>query len=73
MVKVDNPLIADETLERNPAVDLKLVAEVYRMSKELKGLDLWEETGSRVRSPFEIVPHLNPHGLEIERLISQGR
>ena len=72
MINIDKPLIADEKLERNPAVDLKLVNEVYRLSKELRDLDLWEETGSRVRSPFETRPHLKPHSLEIEQLISQG-
>ena len=72
MVKSDRFLPTDDQLAKNPAVNLKLVHEAYRVRKELDDLGVWEDSGSRVRSPFEMRPDLEPHGRKMEQLISQN-
>ena len=62
---------SEERIAKNPAVNLKLVNEAHRVRKELEKLGVWEDHGSRVRSPFEPNPTLQPHEQRIEQLISQ--
>ena len=54
-------LLNEDRLEENPAVDSRVVREAQRARKELESLGVWEESGSRVRSPFEFNPDLSPY------------
>ena len=54
-------LLNEDRLEENPAVDSRVVKEAQRARKELESLGVWEESGSRVRSPFEVNPDLSPY------------
>ena len=73
MAKNDQLPFTEDQLAKNPAVDLKVVKEAHRVRKELGDLGVWEESGSRVRNPFEITRAPRPHGQRIEQLISQNR
>ncbi len=65
-------LLTGDQIAKNPAVDAKVVKEAERARKELEALGVWEESGSRVRNPFEVKPDLRPHGQKIARLIAQS-
>ena len=65
-------LFTEERIAKNPAIDLKVVNEAQRARQELEALGIWEEDGSRVRSPFEIRPGLKPHTQRITQIIAQG-
>ena len=60
-------LLAKDQIAKNPAVDPKVVKEAERARKELEALGVWEESGSRVRNPFEVKPDLRSHGQEISQ------
>ena len=72
MTKSDRFLFTDEQLAKNPAVNLKLMHETYLVRKKLDDLGVWQNSGSRVRSPFEMRPDLEPHGRQMEQLMSQN-
>ncbi len=73
MVKSNQSPFTEDQLAKNPSVDPKVVNEAYRIRKELEDLGVWEESGIRVRNPFEIKPDPIPHGQKMEQIISQNR
>ncbi len=73
MLKEHQLMLTEEQIAKNPAIDPKIVKEALQMRRELEKLGVWEDSGSRVRNPFEIKPALNPRGQSGNRLITQNR
>ena len=61
-----------ERLEENPAVDSDIVRQALKMREELERLGLWEDSGSRVRNPFETQPEMYSDGFSKNRFITQS-
>ena len=72
LLLTEGNILTEGHIAKNPAVDLEMVKEAERARKELETLGVWEESGSRVRNPFEITPDLKPHGQKIAQLIAQS-
>ena len=51
MPKKDQPILTEEQIAKNPAIDPKIVKEALQMRRELENLGVWEDSGSRVRKP----------------------
>lgn len=64
--------LTEDRIVKNPAVDSAVVKEAERARKELESLGTWEESGSRVKNPFEDKPGLRPHGQKISQFIAQS-
>lgn len=72
MLSVSRFTLTEEQIAKNPAVDAKVVREAERARKELETLGVWEEIGSRVRSPFQVGPDVNRNEMNRGYLITQS-
>ncbi len=73
MLKEHQLKLTEEQIAKNPAVDPKIVNEALQMRRELEKLGVWEDSGSRVRNPFETKPTLKPRRENRSRLITQNQ
>ena len=73
MPKEQQQMLTDEQIAKNPAINPKIVKEALQMRRELEKLGVWDDSGSRVRNPFEIKPALKPGGESRSRLITQNQ
>ena len=73
MPKKDQPMLTEEQIAKNPAIDPKIVKEALQMRRELENFGVWEDSGSRVRNPTEVKPASNPRGQSGNRLITQNQ
>lgn len=71
MAKEDPIGLTADQLAKNPAIDINVVNDARRVREQLEELGMWEEGGSRVRSPFDIRPGSRLHGQRLQRLTSQ--
>ena len=66
------PITADQ-LAKNPSIDMDVVKQAHRARRQLEEMGVWEEGGSRVRSPFDVKPDIRPHNQRMRQLISQNQ